>query len=94
MATMYKFDPRFPPQQFKASSYSPVIIVNHLSTEDKESLWMYLKENHPNKAKSLATAMSDLFVKKIMDKNNGLGALLAIKIEYAPEHLKKHQHIF
>jgi len=86
-------DPRFPPQQFKASSYSPVIIVNHLSKEDKESLWKYLKKNHPGKAKSLATAMSDPFVKLIMDKKNGLGALLAIELEYAPENLKKHQHI-
>jgi len=86
-------DPRFPPQQFKASSYSPVIIVNHLSKEDKESLWEHLKENHPNKAKSLATVMSGSFVKLIMDKENGLGALLAIELEYAPEHLKKHQYI-
>ena len=89
-----KIDPRFPPHQFRASIYSPVIIVNHLSTEDKESLWQHLKENHPDKAKSLATAMADSFVKLIMDKKNGLGALLAIEIEYAPEHLKKHQHIF
>ena len=88
-----QIDPRFPPQQFKASIYSPIIIVNHLSTEDKESLWQHLKENHPNKAKSLATAMADSFVKLIMDKKNGLGALLVIEIEYAPEHLKKHQHI-
>lgn len=86
-------DPRFLPQQFKASSYSSVIIVNHLSKEDKELLWKYLKENHPRKAKSLATVMSDSFVKLIMDKENGLGALLAIELEYAPEHLKKHQHI-
>ena len=86
-------DPRFPPQQFKASSYSPVIIVNHLSTEDKESLWQYLKEKHPNKAKSIATAMSDPFVKLIMDKKNGLDALLAIELKYAPNHLKKHQYI-
>jgi len=28
-----------------------------------------------------------------MDKNNGLGALLAIELKYAPNHLKKHQHI-
>ena len=90
---MYKSDPRFPPQQFKASSYPPVIIVNHLSTEDKESLWKYLKESYPDKAKSLATAMSDPFVKLIMDNKNGLGALLAIELEYAPENLKKHQHI-
>jgi hypothetical protein len=88
-----KIGPRFSPQQFKASIYSPIIIVNHLSTEDKESLWQHLKENYPDKAKSLATVMSDSFVKLIMDKKNGLGALLAIKIEYAPEHLKKHQHI-
>ena len=90
---MYKIDPRFPPQQFKASSYSPFIIVSHLSEEDKESLWEYLKENHPSKANSLTTVMSDSFVKLIMDKKNGLGALLAIELEYAPEHLKKHQHI-
>ena len=88
-----KIDPQFPPQQFKTSIYSPIIIVNHLSTKDKESLWQYLKENHPDKAKSLATAMAGSFVKLIMDKKNGLGALLAIEIEYAPEHLKKHQHI-
>ena len=86
-------DPRFPPQQFKTSSYSPVIIINYLSTEDKESLWLYLKENHPNKAKSLATAMSDSFVKLIMDKKNGLGALLVIELKYVPEHLKKYQRI-
>ena len=59
---MYKFDPRFPPQQFKASSSSPLIIVNQLSKEDKDSLWEHLKENHPEKAKSLVTAMSDPFV--------------------------------
>ncbi len=88
-----KIGPRFPPQQFKASIYSPIIIVNHLSTEDKESLWQHLKENHPDKTKSLATAMADPFVKLIMDKKNGLGGLLAIGLEYAPEHLKKHQHI-
>ena len=86
-------DPRFPPQQFKASSYSPVIIVNHLSTEDKESLWQYLKENHPNKAKSLAIVISDSFVEMIMDKKNGLGALLAIELRYVPDNMKKHQHI-
>jgi hypothetical protein len=86
-------DPRFPPQQYKASSYSQFIVVNHLSKEDKELPWEHLKENHPNKARSLATAMSDSFVKLIMDKKNGLGALLAIELEYAPENLKKHQHI-
>ena len=85
-------DPRFPPQQFKVSSYSPVIIINYLSTDDKESLWQHLKENHPDKAKSLATAMADSFVKLIMDKENGLGALLVIELKYAPEHLKKYQH--
>ena len=85
-----KIDPRFPPQQFKTSIYSPIIIVNHLSTEDKESLWQHLKDNHPDKAKSLATAMADSFVKLLMDKKKGLGALLAIEIEYAPEHLKEH----
>ena len=90
---MYKSDKRFPPQQFQASNYLPVIIINHLSTEDKESLWQYLKENHPGKAKSLTTAMADSFVQLIMDKEKGLGALLAIEIEYAPENLKKHQHI-
>lgn len=84
-----KIDPRFPPQQFKASIYSPIIIVNHLSEEDKDSLWLHLKENHQKKAKSLVTAMSDPFVKMIMDNKNGLGALLAIEIEYAPEHLKR-----
>jgi len=88
-----KIDQRFPPQQINVSSYSPVIIVNHLSMEDKESLWQYLKENHPGKAKSLATAMSDSFVKLIMDKKKGPGALLAIELEYVPEHLKKHQYI-
>ncbi len=88
-----KIDPRFPPQQFKASIYSPIIIVNHLSTEDKESLWRHLKDNHPDKAKSLATAMADSFVKLLMEKKKGPGALLAIEIEYAPEHLKEHQHI-
>ncbi len=90
---MYKIDPRFPPQQFKASSYSPLIIVNQLSKEDKDSLWEHLKENHPEKAKSLVSAMSDPFVKMIMDKVNGLSALLAIEMKYAPNHLKKHQHI-
>ncbi len=91
---MYKFDPRFPPQQFKASSYSPIIIVNHLSKEDKDSLWLYLKERHPQKASSLVTAISDPFVEMLMDKEKGLGALLAIETKYVPEHLKKHQHIF
>ena len=86
-------DPRFPPQQFKVSSYSSVIIINYLSTDDKESLWLYLKENHPDKAKSLASAASDSFVKMLMDKENGLGALLAIELKYVPEHLKKDQHI-
>ena len=90
---MCKIDPRFPPQQFKASSYSPVIIVNQLSKEDKDSLWEYLKENHLEKAKSLTTAMSDPFVKMIMDKVNGLSALLTIELKYVPEHLKKYQHI-
>lgn len=90
---MCKIDPRFPPQHFKASSYSPVIIVNQLSKEDKDSLWEHLKDIHPEKAKSLTTAMSDPFVKMIMDKVNGLSALLAIEMEYAPDHLKKHQHI-
>ncbi len=86
-------DPRFPPQQFKASSYSPVIIISFLSEEDKESLWKHLKENHPDKAKSLATAMADSFVKLIMDMKNGLGALLVVELKYVPEHLKKYQHI-
>ena len=86
-------DPRFPPQQFKASSYSPVIIVNHLSKEDKESLWEHLKENYPQKAKRLVAIKTDPFVKLIMDKKNGLGALLAIDLKYVPEHLKKYQHI-
>ncbi len=90
---MYKFDPRFPPQQFKASSFSPVIIVNHLSTEDKESLWEHLKDNHPQKARGLVSAMSDPLVKMLMDKEDGLGALLAIELKYVPEHLKEYQHI-
>jgi len=90
---MYKFDPRFPPQQFKASSFSPVIIVNHLSTEDKESLWEHLKDNHPQKARELISAMSDTFVKLLMDKEKGLSALLAIELMYVPEYLKKYQHI-
>jgi hypothetical protein len=64
-----------------------------LSTEDKDSLWKYLKDNHPDKASSLASAMSDPFVKLIMDKKEGLGGLLAIELKFAPEHLKKHQHI-
>ena len=90
---MYKIDPRFPPQQFKASNYSSVIIVNHLSKEDKDSLWLHLKENHQDKAKSLVTTMSDPFVRIIMDKENGLSALLAIELECVPNHLKKYQHI-
>jgi len=90
---MYKIDPRFLPQQFNASSYSPFIVVNQLSKEDKDSLWVHLKENHPEKAKSLVTAMSDPFVKMIMDKVNGLSALMTIEMKYAPDHLKKHQHI-
>lgn len=90
---MYKIDPRFSPEQFKVSSYSPIIIVNHLSTEDKESLWEHLKEHHPQKARGLVSAMSDPFVKMLMDTENGLGALLAIELEYAPDHLKKYQHI-
>jgi len=88
-----KIDPRFPPQQFKASSYSPVIIVSNLSEEDKESLWEHLKDNHPLKARWLVSAMSDPFVKMIMGKKKGFSALLAIEIKYAPDHLKKHQHI-
>ena len=90
---MYKFDPRFPPQQFKASSYSPVIIVNQLSTEDKESLWEHLKDNHPQKARGLVSARSDPLVKMLMDQENGLGALLAFELKYVPDHLKKYQHI-
>lgn len=90
---MYKIDPRFPPQQFKASSYSPVIIINRLSKEDKNSLWQHLKENYPKKANNLTSAMSDPFVKILMDKKNGLGALLAIEPEYVPDYLKKHQRI-
>ena len=77
-------DPRFPPQQFKASSYSQVIILSHLTEEDKESLWEHLKENHPTKARSLATAMSDSFVKLIMDKKNGLGRYLHQRRTPAP----------
>ncbi len=38
--------------------------------------------------------MLDPFVKMLMDKENGLGALLAIELEYGPDHRKKHQHIF
>ena len=91
---MYKIDPRFPPQQFQASSYSPVIIVNRLSKEDKNSLWQHLKDNHPEKASSLSSAMSDPFVQLIMDRKEGLGALLAIDLKYAPENLKKYQYIF
>jgi len=86
-------DPRFPPQQFKASSYSPIIIVSHLSTEDKDSLWEHLKDNHPQKARGLVSVMSDPFAKMLMDKEDGLGALLAIELKYVPEHLKKYQHI-
>jgi hypothetical protein len=86
-------DPRFPPQQFKASSYSPVIILSHLSEKDKESLWEHLKDNHPNKARGLVSTMSDPFVKILIDKDKGLGALLAIEMKYVPEHLKKYQHI-
>ncbi|VAW52332.1 hypothetical protein MNBD_GAMMA05-177 [hydrothermal vent metagenome] len=88
-----KIDPRFPPQQFKASSYSPVIILSHLSEEDKESLWEHLKKYYPQKARGLVSSMSDPFVEIIMDKEKGLGALLAIELEYAPDPLKKHQHI-
>jgi hypothetical protein len=90
---MYKIDPRFPPQQFKTSSYSPVIIISHLTEEDKESLWEHLKENHPQKAKSLVKIKTDPFVKLVMDKKNGLGALLVIELEYAPDHLRKYQYI-
>ncbi len=90
---MYKIDPRFPPQQFKASSYSPVIIIALLSEGDKELLWEHLKEYHPQKARGLVSAMSDPFVKIIMDKEKGLSALLAIELKYVPEHLKKYQHI-
>jgi len=90
---MYKIDPRFPPQQLQASSYSPVIIINHLSDEDKESLWEHLLVHHRDKAKSLSSIMKDPFAKLIMDKKNGLSALLAIELKYAPDHLKKHQHI-
>jgi len=90
---MYKFDKRFPPQQFQASSYLPIIIVSHLSKEDKEALWQHLKENHPGKAESLASSMSDSFVKMLMDRKDGLGALQAIEIKYAPDHLRRYQHI-
>jgi len=90
---MYKIDPRFPPQQFKASSYSPVIILSHLSEEDKESLWEHLKDHHPQKARGLISVMSDPFAKMLMDKEKGLSALLAIELKYVPEHLKKYQHI-
>jgi len=88
-----KIDPRFPPQQFKVSSYSPVIIIGFLSEEDKESLWEHLKDNHPQKARELVSTMLDPFVKMFMDKEKGLGALLVIELKYVPEHLKKYQHI-
>jgi hypothetical protein len=86
-------DPRYPPQQFKASKYSPVIIVDYLSREDKDSLWLHLKEHHPEKAKALITAKSDSFVKMIIKKKSGLNALLAIELKYVPEHLKRFQHL-
>ncbi|PCJ88332.1 MAG: hypothetical protein COA54_03440 [Thiotrichaceae bacterium] len=70
---MYRFDPRFLPQQFKTIIYSPVIIISHLSEEEKNSFWQHLKENHPKKANSLASVMSDPFVELIMDKKDGLG---------------------
>ena len=92
-AIMYKIDPRFPPQQFQASNYKPVIIISHLSEDDKEALWEYLKDNHTQKARGLVSAMSDPFVKMLMDKENGLGALLVIELKYVPEKLKKYQHI-
>jgi hypothetical protein len=88
-----KIDPRFPPQQFKASSYKPLIIISHLSEDDKEALWEHLKDYHPQKARGLVSTMSDPFVKIIMDKEKGLGTLLAIELQYAPEHLKKYQYI-
>ena len=90
---MYKNNPRFPPQQFQASSYSPVIIVSHLSEEDKESLWEHLKDYHPQKASGLVSTMSDPFIKMIMDKKKGFSAVLAIELMYVPDNLKKHQHI-
>ena len=86
-------DPRFPPQQFKASSYSQVIILSHLTEEDKESLWEHLKDNHPQKARGLVSTMSDPFVKMLLDKEKGFGALLAIEMKYVPDYLKKYQHI-
>ncbi|HFD32795.1 MAG TPA: hypothetical protein ENJ28_08845 [Gammaproteobacteria bacterium] len=88
-----KIDPRFPPQQFKTSSYSPAIIISLLSEEDKESLREHLKDNHPQKARGLISAMSDPFVKLLMDKEKGLNTLLAIELMYVPEHLKKYQYI-
>ena len=88
-----KIDPRFPPRQFKASSYSPVIIISFLSEEDKESLWEHLKNNHPRKARGLVSAMTDPLVKMLMDQEKGLSALLAIELKYVPEHLKKYQYI-
>jgi hypothetical protein len=86
-------DSRFPPQQFKASSYSPVIILSHLTEEDKESLWEHLKDNHSQKARGLVSTMSDPFVKMLIDKEKGIGALLTIEMKYVPDHLKKYQHI-
>ena len=95
---MYKIDPRFPPHQFQASSYSPVIIINRLSKEDKHSLWQHLKDNHPEKASNLTSVMSDPFAQLIMDKKEGLGALLAVDLKYAPESLKNisisYRHTF
>jgi len=91
---MDTIDPRFPPVQNQVSSYSPVILIDKLSKEDKALLWEFLKNNHPQKAKSISNLMKDPFLKLLMDKEDGFSASMTIALKYVPEALKKHQYIF
>ena len=56
-------------------TYSPIIIVNRLPKENKNSLWQHMKDKHPQKANNLASVMLDPFVKLITDKKEGLGGV-------------------
>ncbi|CAM3121551.1 Magnesium transporter [Vibrio tubiashii] len=72
------------PTPVPSGRYEPGLCVSKLSAQQKNSLWLHLKSQHPQKAMEITEIMNDPIVSSLMRTFDGS---LVIEREFVPESL-------
>jgi hypothetical protein len=72
------------PNPVPSGRYEPGLCVSKLSAQQKNSLWLHLKSQHPQKAMEITEIMSDPIVSSLIRTFDGS---LVIEREFVPESL-------